>query len=268
MADLLPMEERDRMLAELRDLIAQRGSGTFLDAPILEPTPKDFPDPYEPSTRGVRTLLHRILGYAGLGSLDVVLDTFSQPDEVRELDERGGARAWGHQGAAAWFAGIHDGACHFGVAEERMGEPVTLVATLCHEVTHAWRAHHRLTVEDRDLEELLTDLTTVYLGFGLLTTNGAYVYRAFGEYTGTVAITQWSHARGGYLSPEAMSFLLAAQVKARGMGWWSRRQMLGRLEANQSAYFRWAVGQLGSTEDVRRLLGIDCQPMKATVEQG
>jgi hypothetical protein len=205
----------------------------------------------------VRVLLKRIMAHAGLGQLQVDLDTFSQPEVVHELDERGGAREWGHDGAAAWFAGIgEDGCCHFGVAEERIGEPEVLVAVLCHEVTHAWRAVHTLTIEDRDVEERLTDLSTVYLGFGLLTTNCAYRYRQGGEFTGTHAITRWSHARAGYLPAQAMSFLLAAQVKARGLGWLARRRLAGQLEANQAAYFAWAYRKLPVPEELRRVLGI------------
>lgn len=256
MADLVSPDLRAWLLGELRTLIALRGEDTFLRAPIREPTPQDFPDHFEPTERGVRVLLRRILAHAGLEALEVELDTFSQPDEVQELDERGEAKAWGHSGAAAWFAGIEEGRCHFGVAAERIGEPITLVSTLCHEVAHAWRAVHGLTTDDRDVEERLTDLSTVYLGFGLLTTNGAYLYRASGVFEGTRAFTQWSHTRGGYLGPEAMSFLLAAQVKARGLGWLARRRIVGKLETNQAAFFRWALGVLGGEEALRELLGV------------
>lgn len=123
-------------------------------------------------------------------------------------------------------------------------------------MAHTWREVHGLTTADRDIEERLTDLTTVYLGFGLLTTNGAYLYRAGGVYEGTKAYTQWSHTRGGYLGPEAMSFLLAVQVKARGLGWFARRRLAGQLETNQAAFFRWALGKLGDANELRGALGI------------
>ena len=261
MADLLAADAREWLLGELREVITARGAQTFLTAPILEPTPRDFPDPFEPNEQGVRVLLRRILDYAGLAQLGVELDTFSQPDEVQELDERGRAKAWGHEGAAAWFAGIDGGQCHFGIAEERIGEPALLVGTLCHEVAHAWRTARRIRTPDRDTEERLTDLTTVYLGFGLLTTNAAYVYRQSGELTGgesngSIAVTRWRHSHSGYLPPEAMSFLLAAQVKARGMGWLARRRVVGKLETNQAAYFRWAMRKLPPVDELRRVLGL------------
>jgi hypothetical protein len=260
-ADLLSEGDRGWLIGELRNLVGVCGAQRFLEAPILEPTPGDFPDAFEPSKRGVRVLLRRILDAAGLPALDVALDTFSQPDEVRELDAHGRAKAWGHEGAAAWFAGIEGGVCHFGVAEERVGEPAVLVGTLCHEVAHAWRSFHQVWIADRDVEERLTDLTTVYLGFGILTTNAAYVYRQSGELTGgeatgSIAVTRWAHSRTGYLPPEAMAFLLAAQVKARRVGWLARRRIARRLETNQAAYFRWAMKQLPPAEELRRELGV------------
>lgn len=261
MADLLPADGRGWLLAELREIIAAGGAETFVTAPILEPTPRDFPDAFEPNEQGVRVLLRRILDYAGLQDLGVELDTFSQPDAVRELDEHGQAKAWGHEGAAAWFAGIDGRECHFGIAEERINEPTILVGTLCHEVAHAWRNFHHIRAADGEIEERLTDLTTVYLGFGLLTTNAAYVYRQSGELTGgvangSIAVTRRMHSRSGYLPPEAMSFLLAAQVKARGMGWLARRRLTGKLETNQGAYFRWAMKKLPAPDELRRVLGL------------
>lgn len=256
MADLLSPGARTWLVEALADLLAREGAATFLEARILEPTARDFPDPFTPDEAGVRALLARILTHAGLSHLGVELETFSQPDEVLALDERGEARRTGHEGAAAWFAGIVDGACRFGVAVERIAQPETLVATLCHEVAHAWRHARGVCVEDRELEEPLTDLTTVYLGFGLLTTNGAYLYRSGGEDAGIRSYTRWSHARAGYLAPEAMSFLLAAQVKCRGLGWLARRRLVGRLEANQASYFAWAWRALGDADALRQVLGI------------
>jgi hypothetical protein len=53
-----------------------------------------------------------------------------------------------------------------------------------------------------------------------------------------------------------MSFLLAAQVKARGMGWLARRRLTRKLETNQSAYFRWAMKKLPALDELRRALGL------------
>lgn len=258
MTDLLTADESAWLLDALAGLIDACGSDTFLSAPILEPTPQHFPDAFQPNDDGVRALLKRIMSYAGLGELDVDVDTFPQPDAVHELDARGAPAKWGHDGTAAWFAGIsEDRCCHFGIAEERIGEPEVLVGTLCHEVAHAWRTVHAVGVPDRGIEERLTDVTTVYLGFGLLTTNASYRYHQGGELDGAQPVTRWSHARAGYLPAQAMSFLLAAQVKARGLGWLARSRLAGRLETNQAGYFAAAYRKLPGTKELRTALGVD-----------
>jgi hypothetical protein len=213
----LSFEEQDWLLQALVRLAAQRGAAPLLSNPLLEPSDRFFPDGWEASKRGVCVLAKRLLDYAGLPlTPDVV--PFSQPEELRELNEFGGAKSWGHEGAAAYFAGIEGSRCLFGCAVERMAEPDVVVATMAHEVAHAYRRFHGLEVEDRDQEERLTDATTVFLGFGILTTNGSYIYRQSGGLEGSMTVTKWSHQHAGYLPPEAMSFLLAAQMEARGAG--------------------------------------------------
>lgn len=83
-----------------------------------------------------------------------------------------------------------------------------MVATIAHEVARAYRAIHELDGTQEPAEDLIS-LTTIYLGFGITTTNASYRYRAHGELRGSYAYTEWSHQRFGGLSPEAMSFLLA-----------------------------------------------------------
>jgi hypothetical protein len=68
-----------------------------------------------------------------------------------------------HKGAAAWFAGIDDGVCIFGAdtSELRAGE--SIVGTMCHEVAHAFRAHHGLESTTRQIDEEHTDITTIVI---------------------------------------------------------------------------------------------------------
>jgi hypothetical protein len=105
---------------------------------------------------------------------------------------------------------------------------------MAHEIAHAYRRFHRLEVRDRDEEERLTDLTTVYLGTGILTTNAAYRYRA----SGSGNRSSYSHQRIGYLGPDVMSYLLALQVVARGGDATEQKRVARLLETNQASAFR------------------------------
>ena len=65
--------------------------------------------------------------------------------------------------------------CLFGVDVEQLGDGLGVTATMAHEVAHAFRSRFGLALTDPeriDEEERLTDLTTIYLGAGVLTTNG------------------------------------------------------------------------------------------------
>lgn len=251
MSHELPTPEEQRgLLAQLKTLIERQGSERFLRAPLVETTPRFFPDPWRPDLDGVRTLALRLLAYAGLGELDVEVEPFATEDEFTWTP---GAAGVGHSrrkhGAAAWFRGIEGGVCLFGIELSLVTDPERLVEVLAHEVAHAWRFHHGLMVEDSEVEEELTDLTTVYLGFGLPTVNGTYRYRARGEMVGSMARTEWSFSQGGYLPLEAMSFLLAVQAVARRMDSGETRRLQRQLEPNQAASFHRALQALESEPD-------------------
>jgi hypothetical protein len=239
-------DEQSWLLDALAKLIAERGSETFLEAPLLEPTPACFPDPFTRDLDAVRALTRRLLHYADLADLRLQVQAYGMPQTA----EGQSALPFGcrYTGAVAWFAGIEAGECLFGVHVGSLKDEELLVGTMCHEIAHAWRCHHGITGTDRDLEECLTDLTTVYLGFGILTTNTAYRYRQ--------TTVEWSHATGGYLGPKAMSYLLAAQVMARGTRPEERRSVRRLLEPNQADFFAAACEQLEADTTLTRRLGL------------
>ena len=234
--DLFPeAEECEHLLAELANLIASSGGETFLSAPIIEPSDRWFPDRWTPDVDGVERMLRRVLGYAGLSDLGLTIeiDRFSDAKGEVLLDGRPG----GHEGTAAWFAGIHDGVCAFGVDLRGLDDPIGLIGTLAHEVAHAYRHAKELRQPIRLHEERLTDLTTIYLGFGILTVNATQRFRSGQKGAGS----WYSRSEGGYLGLQSMSYLLAAQVVARG----ASQSAIGRqLATNQRACFKAACKQL------------------------
>lgn len=249
--DYLPAaQEQAWLLDHLREVIEYAGRKRFLEFPIVEPKDEFFPDRWTPGPKGVKSLAKRILSHAGMGRFGVDLEIFTS-ETVPLFDGRGRVFSERHLAdAAAWFTNLDGGACHFGVDASRLTDPPELAAILCHEVAHAFRDWKGLAYETREEDEPLTDLTTVYLGFGLLTTNVSYRYRS--------DTRKWAHAAGGYLSPVEMSFLLAAQVVARGEDRAARKRIAGYLETNQAAFFRAAVDALEKPEArLRAKLGLE-----------
>jgi hypothetical protein len=181
------------------------------------------------------------------------VELYDSEPAIKKLAADGSASAWTHRGAAAWFAGIEEGRCLFGADARKLATPDLLAGVMAHEVAHAYRRAHRLEVADRQVEEPLTDLTTVFLGFGLLTTNASYRFRKQGELLGAYTRTEWSHEGLGYLSPQEMSFLLAAQAVLRGLPPGERRRIAGLLETNQAAFFKAACAKLDRDALIERL---------------
>jgi hypothetical protein len=221
--ELIPPEgEREWVLDALRGLVEACGHEHLVSTPVVLPSERCFPDRWSPDAGGVRRLALRILRYAGLPELDVEVEMF---DDGRGADLRlePGAivRTQGHEGAAAWFAGIVDDTCLFGAHVSLLGDPGGVTAALAHETAHAFRYARELVVEDRDLEECLTDLSTIYLGFGILTTNATLRHRSWSIGGGGTSLGghAWSTQHLGYLSPQAMCFALAVFERVRERGW-------------------------------------------------
>ncbi|HEY0134419.1 MAG TPA: hypothetical protein VGB85_10075, partial [Nannocystis sp.] len=242
MSSLPTADERVWLVDQLVDLMASAGWEPLVNAPLVEPDARFFPDRWSADAGGVRRMARRLLRYVGLDTLDVQVDIF---DGGRTQESDGhGRSSERHEGAAAWFAGIEDGVCLFGAEAGGFEDPAVLAGTMAHEVAHVYRRVRGLEVDDRDLEERLTDLTTIFLGFGVLTTNASLKHRSHGD----LNYHAWSRKSVGYLPPQAMSFLLALQVCARELDAAGRRHVAGLLETNQRAYFAaactWIAAQL------------------------
>lgn len=246
MTGLPPADEQAWLLASLAQLMAHQGPRGLVEAPIHLPTHDAFPDPWDGTLEALRALCTRILGYAGLTGYRLELERFEGERVVDSVAATGEAN-YRHQGAAAWFAGVRGDTIHFGCADRQLEEAGEgLVGVMAHEVAHAWRTIHGLRVNDRDLEERLTDLSTIHLGFGIFTVNNTYRFRA--HQSGLAS--GYSVSSAGYLSPEAMAFLFAVQLRLRGLGWWRRRSLLSWLEPRQRGFCKAALRHLPSQQEL------------------
>jgi hypothetical protein len=230
---LLPAPlEREWLWAALQTLIDARGEQPFLTAPLVLPTDEFFPDPWTPDERGVGAIAQRLLARAGLEHLKVVVELFTEATEVREVGRDGRPAATSHAGAAAWFAGIRDGLCLFGAETDKLTDPLGLVGAMAHEVGHAFRRAHHIERKERDLEEKLTDVTTIYLGFGVLTT--ATAARFITKHHDDMG-SSYAHKQQGYLAANEMAFMLASQLAVRGYDKSASKTIRKHVGANQAA---------------------------------
>lgn len=251
---LLPSpEQRERLKDGLARVLELGGAGPFVANPIVLPTPAFFPEPIPRTVGELRRLIGTLMAYAGLDDLGVAIHLYDSSHPYRIVDDDG--REWlpPHEGAAAYFAGIRDGACQFGLDLRAAGDAERVLGILAHEVAHAYRDRRGLQVKTRRTEEELTDLTTVYLGFGVLTVNASFTSRSGGWAEGGRVFHRVEVGRTGYLVPEDMAFLLALQVTARKLPRAEIGRLVDELAPAQQAMFR----------EARRVLSADAEDLAA-----
>lgn len=192
--------EDEQVLDELATLLATNGLGDFVFGPLLTPDPTFFPDAWRGDLASAEAMLRRLLAYARLGSLPFVLWRFDDPRWLEGEHERETT----HHDAAAFFDGANEfGTYLFGVRADQWDDPMSLAGVLAHETAHAWRFRRDITSSHEATEERLTDLTSVFLGFGVLA--AAVAYRHAPELQ-----------RRGYLPLHVVAFALGVQLVVRG----------------------------------------------------
>jgi len=92
------------------------------------------------------------------------------------------------------------------VASEAMQFPEAVMATLCHEVCHKWLQVNNLENPIKSENEVLTDITAVFLGLGKIMLNGCkcvdFRYETLPNRERTITTTRES----GYLSRDQLAF--------------------------------------------------------------
>lgn len=127
-------------------------------------------------------------------------------------------------------------------------KPAQLVATFAHELSHALhnRAHEPLDVEP-ELYELFTDLTAIYLGYGVFLANTRFEFSQFSN-----SDTQGWQAQGaGYLPEADMVFATALFMQIKDI---PMEMALPHLKPRLQKMLKKAFRQLGRhADEVQRL---------------
>ncbi|MFL5245985.1 MAG: hypothetical protein ACJ8FY_28275 [Gemmataceae bacterium] len=156
------VEERLRWLSE------QFGLHILLERPIILPIEKFFPDPWDGSAKAARRMFHRVCEYMEVNKNAVELELFNDKtsSSLIAIDPTIGfaAGTWS-QSEDEWQKGI--------IRLERgsLDGPADLIGTMAHELSHQLLLGQRRFDENAFDNELLTDLTAVYHGFGVFFAN-------------------------------------------------------------------------------------------------
>jgi hypothetical protein len=231
---LPPQDDRRWLLAELAALVTARGPGPLATGTLVEPDARHFPDRWGGGEASVRRLVRRLCAYAGLER--TVRVAVHDADPTRRGEVAGKPPPRNGQDLNAWIVGITAKELKFAVEAAALGDPSAFVAAAARVVAHAYRVVHQLPITDPYDPRI--DVTAVYLGFALLTADAALRFTSKSA-TGAVA-NRRTPLRVGSLPPQAVCYLLAAQVHVRGLASAERTRMGKGMQANQAAFFRHA----------------------------
>jgi len=268
----LPVTEEERLWVDegFRRLGKMLGSSRLQNATVVLPTDEFFPDPWDGSESGLKTLFRRVCGYMGVnpGKVELQIDPDSTIVPVsNELDEALSSYGMGANQGQVELSIVPDAAATSdsnelvetmpvfsqcgrrneaagryigGSGEERpiiavnsslLNDTLTLVATLAHELGYVILLDGgHMQCDAEDLEPL-TDLLTVYLGLGVFTANASGNFR---KYRGG-GHRGWSMSRLGYLPEAVFGYALACFAMERGE---YQPAWAGHLSTNLKAWFR------------------------------
>jgi hypothetical protein len=194
-------DELDFQLATFKWLIGRLGPVGA--RPLILPTRAHFPLSGAAGEAGVREIFDSVRAAAGMADWRCELragksDVPTAAGNAHLLRHEGAPAPCGTFQVAEGPAGRH-GVITYNPGMER--DPLGLAATFAHELGHYLMATAGGTPPGGwELHELHTDLTAVYLGFGIFLANGAHnfsQYQSGGE-------MGWSSRTQGYLSEGAL----------------------------------------------------------------
>jgi hypothetical protein len=146
---------------------------------LVQPTAEFFPDRFDGSPESVSALLLRVQEHAGLADLPVALSVISPEGEARSTGCSSGACGGGPalDAKVARMDRGADGTYRVALSAGELRHPTALMTAFVRAVSFMFLAESGALDEllPRDREAAI-DLSAVMLGFGVLATNGSYLY--------------------------------------------------------------------------------------------
>jgi hypothetical protein len=232
----LPVDDEERLWVDegFARLVKMLGRSRLLDARVILPNPEYFPDAYDGSEAAAEILFRRVCDYMQVDRRRLRLEIF--PDETEELRE---TSHW-HIDTGRHAAGVYirDGATEedgdrvvIALRSTLLKEPFALVATIAHELGHVILLGGGHMDRNTPDHEPMTDLLTVFLGFGIFSANSAARFKQYSE----AGWHGWSMQRLGYLPQEIYGYALARFAAERGE---RKPEWTRHLSTNVRVYFK------------------------------
>ena len=238
----LPVTDEDRLWVDegFRRLSTLLGRHRMLTAHVVEPTPTDFPDPWDATPAAAERMLRRICTFMQVDPSLIHFEIFphEMDDLLKLLPEH---RLTNTSRAAGFYVQNPDHPDHdrhsIAIRETQLRDPLALAATIAHELGHVILLGSGKLSPDTADHEPLTDLLTVFLGLGIFTANSAIRFRQYQD----DRKQGWRISRLGYLPEQVFSYALARFAFERGE---SKPAWAQHLSTNVSSWFRSSLSWL------------------------
>lgn len=151
----------------LQWLSQQFGLHILLERPIFLPTSEYFPDPWDGSPKSARCMFRRVCEYMNVDPDSIELKLFNDGAKSLLAADLTGSFAVGtwSDKEDVWKKGV----IHLG--KSMLDRPGDLIGVIAHELSHQRLLGECRIDLDRFDNELLTDLTAVFHGFGVFLAN-------------------------------------------------------------------------------------------------
>jgi len=240
----LPIAEEDRQWTDsgFERLSKMLGHHRMLHAKVILPDAEHFPDRYDKTIAAAEAMFCRLCEYMEVDRRHIDFELF--PDGTDELKELLPNWRNSRGGCAGFYVHADHPEARMVVAlrQSQMDDPLVAVATLAHELGHAILRGRGLVEPGAKDMEPLTDLLTVFLGFGVFNANCAARFRQWQDERSQ----GWSMQRLGYLPEEIYGYALARFAQERSE---QRPAWASHLSTNVRSYFKKSTEWLRAEHD-------------------
>jgi hypothetical protein len=219
----------------LQWLTGEFGHDVFARRAMILPLAEFFPDKYDASEASARVLLNQVCRYMDADPSRVVLEFYTDRSKLWLVNRQGDpiARPAGLYQRQSGYTLIQ-------LETSQLGEPMTLVGTMAHELAHL-RLMGEGRVDGHSYDnELLTDLTVVFNGLGIFLANVPRAWvSGFDVWPGTKV------PRPEYMTAPMYGYALAHAAWHRGErkpAWAAYLRMDARYPFKQALQYLWETG--------------------------
>jgi hypothetical protein len=234
----LPVSEPERLWVDegFRRLQKMLGHRRMMDAEMVLPAAKFFPDHYDKTPVAAEKLCQRVCGYMRVDIRGIELEVFAdETEELREMLPHWSGNSSGCAGLYMRDRGEEEDRNEkrmvVAIRSTQLQDPLSLVATVAHELGHVILLGGGLMNPSTPDHEPMTDLLTVFLGLGIFTANSAGRFTQFQDNQRQ----GWSMQRLGYLPEQVFGYALARFGRERGE---EKPSWAKYLSTNVGAYYK------------------------------